>query len=77
MTDVLIEDVEDSDLKFLDDEAKRLGISREQILRRAIAREAHRVKPKEPLTVESFRRFRELASDMLEPDFEQRAWSCG
>lgn len=76
MTDVLIRDVPEDDLRRIDARAERMGIGRAEFLRRQIAREASRpVDGRESLALDSFRRLAELTTDMLEPDFEQRAWS--
>ncbi len=75
MTDVLIENVPEDDLKRIDEIAARQGISRSELLKRTIAREAAQAAEREPLTLEHFRRLAELTSDLLDEDFVRRMWS--
>jgi hypothetical protein len=76
MTDVLIRNVPDADLRRIDAKAKKMGLGRAEFLRRQIAQVAAQGPDGDDLTLDDFTRFAELASDMLDPDFERRAWSC-
>jgi hypothetical protein len=69
MTDVLIRNVPDEDLKRIDEKAARLGLSRGEYLRRQIAQDAAR--QAEPVRVDQFAKFADLADERLMGD----AWS--
>jgi len=76
MPDILIRNVSEEDLRKIDRKANRMGIGRAEYLRRQIAREAARPDHGvEPEPQDAFQRFAALAKDMMEPDFEERAWS--
>jgi hypothetical protein len=73
MTDVLIRDVPEDDLKRIDEKAARLGLSRNEYLRRQIGQDAAR----EPSTVTraDFERLTDLGRDLLDDDVMRGAWS--
>jgi len=74
MTDVLIRNVPEEDLRRIDAKAARLGLSRSEYLKRQIAQDAAG-EARKPLTIDALKRFSELAADMFDEDFERRAWS--
>jgi len=69
LTDVLIRNVPEEDLARIDEHAARMGLSRGEYLRRAIAQDAARASA--PLTRDQFAKFANLADDDLMRD----AWS--
>lgn len=73
MTDILIRDVPDDVLAAIDTKAKRVGLSRTEYLRRALARE--RVPSSGPITVEQLERVASLAADLDDPDVMSGAWA--
>lgn len=73
MTDILIRNLDEDDVSRLDKRASRLGLSRNEFIRRTLSREAHI--GEQTITKEDWERFADLASDMLSEDFERRAWS--
>lgn len=75
MTDVLIRGVPDDDLRRIDEKAQRLGISRNEYLRRQIAQDAARVLPSGQSSAEVFRRLAVTAADVLDPEVMEDAWS--
>lgn len=72
MTDLLIRDVPDDVAAAIAAQAKRLGLSRTEYLRRQLARVATMAEG--PVTVESRRRFSETFADLEDPDAMRRAW---
>lgn len=75
MTDVLIRNVPDDDLRRIDQKAQRQGISRTELLKRAIAREASLEAEREPLTLDHFRRLADIAADLADEEIMRQAWS--
>lgn len=73
MTDILIRDVPDDVLAAIDTKAKRVGVSRTEYLRRALARE--RVPSSGPITVEQLERVACLAADLDDSDVISGAWT--
>ncbi len=73
MTDILIRDVPDDIVAALDARAARLGLSRNELLRRQIGQEIRRTSP--PVTADDLRRFALLAQDLDDPDVMANAWS--
>lgn len=71
MTDVLIRNVPEEDLRRIDEKASRLGMSRTDYLRRQIADDARRSAPDRPLTADDFAKFADLADE----DLMRQAWS--
>jgi Ribbon-helix-helix protein, copG family len=72
MTDLLIRDVPDDVVAAIDANARRLGLSRSEYLRRQLARDA--VPLDETVTVEDLSRFAEVFADLGDPDVMARAW---
>ena len=73
MTDVLIRDVPEDDLKRIDEKAARLGLSRNEYLRRQIVQYA----ALEPITVTraDFERLSDLGRYLLYEEVILGAWS--
>lgn len=72
MTDILIRNVPESDVRAIDDAASRAGLSRNQFLRRAL----HTLGSTGPsATLMDFAWLAEVAADIKSPDFNERAWS--
>jgi ribbon-helix-helix CopG family protein len=72
MTDVLIRNVPEEDLARIDEQAARLGLSRNEYLRRRIMQEAGRTRPE--VTRADLERFSELSRDLLDEDVMRDAW---
>ena len=73
MTDILIRDVPDDVVSAIDAKAQRVGLSRTEYLRRALARE--RTDNTQRVTVADLQRFAERFSDLADPEVMTRAWS--
>lgn len=72
MTDVLIRDVPDDVVSAIDAQAKRLGLSRTEYLRRQMQRVASTSDV--PVTVESLRLFAQTFADLADPEVMGGAW---
>ncbi len=72
MTDLLIRDVPEEVVAAIDTNAKRLGLSRSQYLRRQLARDAG--VSGQPVTVADLSRFSETFADLADPEVMARAW---
>jgi hypothetical protein len=72
MTDLLIRDVPDDVLAVIDAKARRVGLSRSEYLRRALAREG--TTGAAPVTVDDLSRFAETFADLADPDVMRQAW---
>ena len=72
MADVLIRDIPEEVLACVDANAKRMGLSRSEYIRRQLAGSAAR----SPLSVtsEHLARFSERFSDLADPEVMRRAW---
>jgi hypothetical protein len=64
--DILIRDLPEHVIAAIDANAERLGLSRNEYLRRQLARETPDPRPK--VTVEDLRRFAEVFCDLNNPD---------
>lgn len=73
MTDILIRDVPDDVLAAIDGKAKRVGLSRSEYLRRALARE--RTASVGPTRIEDLERLAHLTTDLDDPSVMSDAWS--
>ncbi len=73
MTDILIRDVPDEVLAAIDAKAKRVGLSRNEYLRRTLERE--RVAAARPVSVEDLQQFAALVQDLEDPALMTDAWS--
>jgi hypothetical protein len=71
MTDILIRDVP-ADVVAVEANAKRVGLSRNEYLRRQLIREATRTTEK--LTMGELRRFAQTVSDLDAPEVMAKAW---
>lgn len=73
MPDVLIRNFPAEDLKLLDEQAARLGISRSEYLRRHLHREARRTVG--PVTAADLRELGHLVADLADHAVMTDAWS--
>jgi len=73
MADILIRDVPDEVVSALDARAKRMGLSRTELLRRTLKREAS-IRPGGKVTIDDLRRFSEMAQDLKDDEIMRRAW---
>ena len=73
MPDLLIRNFPAEDLRLLDEQAARLGISRTEYLRRHLHREARRTVG--PVTVDDLRAVAELLPDLGDDEIMSDAWS--
>lgn len=73
VTDILIRDVPDEVLAAIDAKAKRVGLSRNEYLRRTLERE--RVAAARPVSVEDLQQFAALVQDLEDPAVMTGAWS--
>ena len=73
MTDLLIRDVPDDVVFAIDADARRLGLSRSEYLRRALSQAAARTSGA-ATTVEDLRRFQGDFADLDDEDVMGRAW---
>lgn len=71
MANVLIRDVPDSILTTIDVKARRLGLSRNEYLRREMLRVGTTHKP---VTVDDIRRWGEIFADLADPEIMDGAW---
>ncbi|MGH3928667.1 MAG: type II toxin-antitoxin system VapB family antitoxin [Pseudonocardiaceae bacterium] len=72
MTDILIRDVPAEAIAAVEANAKRMGLSRNEYLRRQLIREATHTTEK--LTMQELRRFAETVSDLDDPEVMAKAW---
>ncbi|HVM02138.1 MAG TPA: antitoxin [Acidimicrobiales bacterium] len=72
MPDVLIRDLPDHVVAAIDATAARLGLSRNEYLRRHLAMQAG---PHDPVTVDDLRRSAKVFADLGDPDVMSDAWS--
>jgi len=72
MTDLLIRDVPDDVVAAIDGKARRLGISRSEYLRRALARE--QATAGERVTVDDLARIGEQFADLADERVMRSAW---
>ena len=72
MPDVLIRDLPDHVVAAIDANAQRLGLSRNEYLRRQLAAEA---RPHATVTVADLKRSAEAFADLNDPDVMSGAWS--
>lgn len=74
MPDILIRDLPEDVVAAIDTTAKRLGLSRNEYLRRELAAKAHVETPRRKVTVEDLRRSAELLADARDPEIMAGAW---
>lgn len=72
MADVLIRNIPEDTLAVVDENARRVGLSRSEYLRRAIERDHAR---RGSVTLESFALLSELCADLTDPEVMREAWS--
>lgn len=72
MTDVLIRGVAPDVLAAIDAKAQRVGLSRNEYLRRQLAQDA--AIPMQKCTLEDLRRFAETFADLDDPEVMRKAW---
>ncbi|WP_281288675.1 antitoxin [Pseudonocardia kunmingensis] len=72
MTDILIRDVAPDVVAALDDQARRLGLSRAEYLKRELQRAA--VRPTRPVTEADLAWFGDAFADLADPDVMGEAW---
>ena len=72
MTDLLIRDVPEDVIAAIDAKARRIGVSRTEYLRRALARET--ATTDEDVTVDDLSRFSETFADLADDDIMRQAW---
>lgn len=73
MPDLLIRDFPAEDLSLLDEQARQLGLSRAQYLRRQLQQTAHRTAP--IVTATDLTQLADLISDIEDPSVIEQAWS--
>jgi hypothetical protein len=73
MSDVLIRDVPDEVLAVVESRAAKLGLSRNEYLRRQLAQDAMRSTA--PVTMNDLRWFSDTFSDLADPEVMQQAWT--
>lgn len=73
VTDLLIRDVPDEVVAAIDADASRLGLSRTEYLRRALAQAATR-SPGGSMTVEDLVHFESVFADLADDDLMRKAW---
>ena len=74
MPDILIRDLPDQILGAIDAQAQRLGLSRNEYLRRELTSQ---FAPRRRVTVEDLKRTAELLADAKDPQIMVGAWKCG
>lgn len=74
MPDILIRDLPEHVIASIDANAKRLGLSRNEYLRRQLAGEARAEAPRRSVTVEDLKRLTSLISDINDPEVMAGAW---
>ncbi len=72
MADILIRDVPDDVVAAIDAKAQRVGLSRTEYLRRALARE--RSSRVDEVTVDDLVQFARTFADLDNPEVMDRAW---
>lgn len=72
MSDILIRDVPDEVVSAIDAKAQRLGLSRAEYLRRALARELTAAAP--PITIDDLTGFSDLCTDLADTEVMGAAW---
>ena len=73
MPDVLIRNFPAEDLALLDEQARRLGLSRAAHLRRELQQAARRTRRR--VTLEDMRDLADAASDLADPEVMRDAWA--
>lgn len=74
MVDVLIRDVPEDAVAAIDAAASRLGLSRNEYLRRRLVGDAGASMSGRPTTVEDLEWFTETFADLADPEVMRQAW---
>lgn len=72
VSDFLVRDLPDDVLAAIDAQAARLGLSRNEYVRRELSHVAQR--SASPVTADDLRLFADAFSDLADPDLMERAW---
>ncbi|WP_034275176.1 type II toxin-antitoxin system VapB family antitoxin [Haloechinothrix halophila] len=72
MSDFLVRDVPEDVLAAIDAHAARLGVSRNEYVRRELSHVAQR--SASPVTTDDLRQFADAFSDLTDVDLMERAW---
>jgi hypothetical protein len=72
--DILIRDLPDHVIASIDANARRLGLSRNEYLRRQLAGEANAEARRGKVTAEDLKRLSSLVSDIIDPEVMAGAW---
>ena len=72
MTDMLIRDVPDNVIAAVDAQARRLGLSRTEYVRRRLTQDA--VVQDSAVEIQDLRRFAETFADLADPEVMTQAW---
>jgi hypothetical protein len=72
MSDILIRDIPEDVLSAIDANATRLGLSRDEYLRRELSRVVQR--SASSVTANDLQRFASMFSDLTDPDVMTQAW---
>jgi len=72
MRDLLVRDIPDEVLRNLDERARQLGVSRQELLRRRLV--ADFAAPAEPTTQADLQRSAAALADLLDDEVIERAW---
>lgn len=75
MADILIRDLPDHVVAAIDASAQRLGLSRNEYLRRQLAQTAGVSNGSATVTAEDLARSAQAHADLLDPEVMGRAWS--
>lgn len=72
MSDILVRDLPEEIVAAIDAAARRMGLSRNEYVRRALARS---VTPEVPMTIDDLKRFSLTFRDLVDADVMEAAWS--
>ena len=72
MVDVLIRDIPEDVVAAIDADASRLGLSRNEYLRRRLVRDV--TTSADSVTVEGLSRFAQTFADLADPEVMRQAW---
>jgi hypothetical protein len=72
VTDMLIRDVPDNVIAAVDAQARRLGLSRTEYVRRRLTQDA--VVQDSAVEIQDLRRFAETFADLADPEVMTQAW---
>ncbi len=72
MSDILVRDLPEEVVAAIDAAARRMGLSRNEYVRRALTMS---VAPEVPMTIDDLKRFSLTFSDLADPAVMDAAWS--